>query len=338
MLLSNRVFAASLVALAACSAKSGAPGSPSASNPSTSEVAVSVVSGAMNNTSGSTVAFAPPRAPKATFAERVVDALNPIGTAYAASWTCQGDSLSPKFAGPGTYEFTPVSCSVTWGNGHTASSTWSGPFTLDYGSSCDKINVFVRNQAGGCVVTRTTGTSSDTRTITGPDGNSYAITHDTNGAGTGWDSSVTPAPANGGVVATCAAGGCRANGGTLVVNGSHLFGTVTIGGTADKIWDHTVSTGSNGMTIVPSPSGPVVSGSVVVEHNILQYTATTTFNSVEYGEPGCCFPTGGSLTTTFSKGPDVGKQESLSFGAVCGEATLTTASGEQVPLELEHCL
>jgi hypothetical protein len=29
-----------------------------------------------------------------------------------------------------------------------------------------------------------------TRTITGPDGNAYAVTHDTNGAGTGWDSTV----------------------------------------------------------------------------------------------------------------------------------------------------
>jgi hypothetical protein len=337
-MLSYRVFAVSFVALAACSSTSGSPGSQSASSPSSSEVAVSVVSGAMNNTSGSAVAFNPAKAPHRTFAERVVDALNPEGTAYAATWTCSGDSLSPKFAGPGSYEFTPLSCSVTWGNGRTASSTWSGPFNLDYGSSCDKVNVFIRNQAGGCAVTRTTGSSADTRTITGPDGNSYAISHDTNGAGTGWDASVSPAPANGGVVATCAAGGCRTSGGSLVVNGSHLTGTVTIGGTAETIWDHTVSTGSSGLTIAPSGNGPVVSGSVIVQHNILKYTATTTFNSVEYGEPGCCFPTGGSLSTTFSKGPDVGKTESLAFSSTCGEATLTTASGQQVPLELLHCL
>ena len=63
-----------------------------------------------------------------------------------------------------------------------------------------------------------------------------------------------------------------------------------------------------------------------------------TFNDVGYGEVGCCFPTSGSVSASFSKGPDVGKTESLSFTAICGEATLTNASGVSEPLTLQHCL
>jgi hypothetical protein len=48
--------------------------------------------------------------------------------------------------------------------------------------------------------------------------------------------------------------------------------------------------------------------------------------------------TGYPLSTTFSKGPDVGKTETLSFSGVCGEATLTKVGGESVPLTLQQCL
>lgn len=312
---------------------------PTVDPPSDSEVATSVVSGGLNNTSGSTVAFnAPPPPTKSTF-DRVVDALDPVGTAYAAEWSCTGGALSPAFSGPGhdPYAYTPVSCSVTWGNGRRASSDWSGPFALQYGSSCDDSSPFVEDQAGGCSVTRTTSAGGQTRTITGPDGNSYAISHDTNGAGSGWDTSVSPAPANGGVEVTCASGGCT-EGRTLVVNGSHLTGTVTIDGKSQKIWDHTVSTAASGITVTGHGAGRIVTGSVTVQHNILKYTATATFDSVGYAAPGCCFPTSGSVTTTFSDGPNTGKTETLTFSPICGEGTLTTVSGATEALTLEHCL
>jgi hypothetical protein len=307
--------------------------------PSDSEVATSVVSGALNNTSGSSVASnAFPALPRSTF-ERVVDAINPIGTAWAADWACHGGSLSPAFAGPGQdpYEFTPVSCSVTWGNGRTASSDWSGAFVLSYGASCDALHPFVENQAGGCTLTRTTAPGGDTRTITGPDGDSYAILHDTHGAGTGWDPSVTPAPTSSGVEVSCGSTGC-AESRTVVVAGSHLRGTVTIDGTSTKIWDHTVSTGPQGVTVTGHGSSRVVTGAVTVQHNLLKYTATATFDSVGFAEVGCCFPTSGSVTTTFSDGPNTGKTETLTFSPICGEATLTTPSGSTGALTLQHCL
>jgi hypothetical protein len=334
--MSRRHFAlGAAVVLTACSgASSSGPGAPSSS-----EVAVSVVSGAMNNNSGSTVAWMSPARPKETIVERAARALNPIGTAWAADWTCKGGSLSPAFAGPGTdpYAFTPVSCSVRWLNGKMASSTWSGPFTLDYGPSCDAKHASIEAQAAGCTLTRTTAAGGIARTITGPDGNAYAIAHDTAGAGTGWDTSVSPAPSNDGVVVTCGSGGCAA-GKNIVINGSHLTGTVTVGRASDKIWDHTVSSGAGGVTVTGTGTSRVATGSVTVQHNLLECTATATFESVGYGEPGCCFPTSGKISTTFSKGSDVGKTETLEFSDVCGEATLTKANGTTEQITLQHCL
>jgi len=321
----------------ACSSGRGADGSADLS-PSGSEVAVSSVSGALNNTSGSALAFYP-APPKSSAVDRALAFLNPIGTASAADWSCTGDTLTPAFSGPGAnpYSFTPASCSVTWENGKTDTSVWSGPVALSYGASCDSTHPFMELQAAGRELTRTSGAGGDTRTITGPDGFARAVDHDTNGAGTGWDSSVTPAATNAGVQTTCGAGGCSASR-TLVINGSHLTGTVSIGGDSEKIWDHTVVTGQGGLTVTGAGASRVVSGSVIVQHNLLQYTSTTTFDAVGYSEPLCCFPTTGSVSTTFSKGPDVGKTETLTFSSVCGESTLTGTDGRSVALTLEHCL
>jgi len=306
-------------------------------DPTGSEVAVSAVSGGLNNTTGSAVAWNAPARPRGSMFARAVEALNPIGTAWAATWACTGGSLSPAFDGPASnpYSYTPVSCSVEWENGRTASAVWSGPFTLTYGASCDSTHAFIENQAGGCSLTRTT--SGDTRTLTGPDGNSYAVSHDTNGAGTGWDPSVSPAPANGGVQVTCGAGGCS-TGQTLVINGSHLTGDVDIQNKDYRIWDHTVTTGAGGITVTGTGTSRVANGSVTVQHNILRFTSTTTFSDVGYTEPGCCFPTTGSVSTTFESGPNVGKTESLSFSLLCGEAVLTNANGTTEALTLQHCL
>jgi hypothetical protein len=309
--------------------------------PSDSEVATSVVSGALNNTGGSSVAMRDPvrpswSSPTRSVFERLADAVNPIRTAWAATWSCHGGSLSPAFSGPGgdPYSYTPVSCSVTWGNDKTASSTWSGPFLLEYGSNCNAVTPFLEAQAPGCTVTRTTGAGGDTRTITGPDGNSYAITHDTNGAGTGWDTTVDPAPSNGGVDVSCVNAGCD-SARNIFVNGSHLTGTVTIDGKQTTIWDHTVT---GGVSVSGVGAGRAVNGAVTVQHNLAKYTAFAYFNSVVYGAPSCCFPTSGSVTTQFHSGGDKGKTETLRFTAVCGEATLANADGSTEDITLQHCL
>ncbi|HEV3192847.1 MAG TPA: hypothetical protein VGY54_20215, partial [Polyangiaceae bacterium] len=307
-----------------------------------SEIATSVVSGAVNNSAGSTVAMSePPGGRKRGLLERLIDELNPVRPAWAAKWACTGGTLAPTFSGPAAdpYKYTPLSCMVTWKNGKTASASWSGAFTLTYGTSCDNTHAFIGNQATGCALTRTTGSMPNSRTLTGPEGGMYSITHDTNGAGSGWDSTVSPAPSNGGIISICAAGGCAA-GRNVVVSGSHLTGTLALpGGAAAPLWDHTVSTGAGGITVTGEGATRVVSGTITVQHNIAKFTSTSTFNNVGFGDTACCYPTSGTVTTTFDDGPDAKKTESLSFSAAaCGEAMLTRKDGSIVPLTLKHCI
>jgi hypothetical protein len=145
-----------------------------------------------------------------------------------------------------------------------------------------------------------------------------------------------PAPTNAGLVLTCGSGGCSESK-TLVINGSHITGTVELADGSDTVrWDHTVT--SSGLTVTGSGAGRLVTGSVTVQHNIARYVATVTFNNAGYGDVACCFPTTGSVTATFAGGPDDGKSESLTFSSACGEATLTAASGGTQSITLQHCL
>ncbi len=301
-----------------------------------SEVAVSAVSGALNNTeSQSALGLNPlPREHK-TATAWLWDQINPVRPAWAATWTCSGAELDPSWSGPaaGPYAYTPVSCSVTLRNGKTASSMWSGAFTLSYGPSCVSTSPFMDNQPADCTLTRTTAADGNTRTWTGLKGNSVAITHNTFGAGTGWDNTVTPAPSNDGVILTCGPSGC-AVGRTLTISGSHLTGE----GDSLLRWDHTVSTGPGGINVTGSGSGRVVTGAVTVQHNLAHYTSTTTFNNVAYGDTACCYPTDGSVTTIYSSGPNLNKTETLTFTALCGEATLTKPDGSNDSVTLDECL
>src|SRR5215831_14509949 len=92
------VFAAVAVAVAV-GCGGGSSGSDGAD--SDSEIATSVVSGSLNNANGTTIGWNDLREPKPSAFELILDAVNPIGTAYAAQWMCTGDTLSPMFAGPG---------------------------------------------------------------------------------------------------------------------------------------------------------------------------------------------------------------------------------------------
>jgi hypothetical protein len=326
------------VATAGCSSSTN---SDSASDDGAgSEIATSVVSGALNSGADSKVGFnEPQRSEPRRAIDWFLNQLNPIGTAHAADWSCSARTLDPPFAGPGTYTLTPGDCSVTIA-GKTISADWSSTFSLEYGSACDLLHRSIFNQAASCSLTRTTDANGNARTFTGPDGGSYSVTHNTHGQGTGWDTTVSPAPTNAGVVTTCGAGGC-ASGFTLDIAGSHLLGNVSgpKGGSA-KLWDHTVSTGTGGVTVSHSGTSMVASGTVIVQHNRAKFTSTTTFDSVTYADANCCFPTGGSVSTAFSSGPYEGKTETLTFSATgaCGDAQLTRPDGTTASLTLTHCI
>ena len=312
------------------------------SDGTSSDIAVSAVSGALNNNSNlSLVGWNLPIERKSIIL-RAVELLKPISTALAATWTCTGGTLTPTFAGTGDYTFKPKSCSITWANDKTATSAWSGNFLLSYDASCTGQDASMEDQLAACKLTLTTAIGGNTRTLTGPDDNTYAITHDTNGAGTGWDGSVVPAANSKGVVIGCGTNGCAVTK-KLTINGSHLTGTLTpAGGQAREWWDHTVTTGTDGISVRGTGTSRVVTGAVTVQHNLAKFTGTTSFNTVGYGQTvdgtHCCFPTSGNVTTTFTHGPYAGRTEILTFSTTCGEATLTSSDGNTSAYTLLHCI
>ena len=330
------VSAVLVVAGVACGGSSSNNNSPSPNNikaspaQSLSEVAASIVSGAMNNSVGSALGWNGPPRPAPSPLQRLWDELNPLRSAYAASLSCSGQMLLPAFAGVGAYTFTPAHCRVTWTNDKLASSVWSGTFNVVYAGSCDTTNAIILNQTAACTLTRTTAAGGNTRTVAGPLGDDYSITHNTNGAGTGWDTMVSPAPTDAGVIVTCGAGGCATAGGTVEISGSHLTGTVTpSGGSTTKIWDHTGTT----PTPLTCTAGRVLSGTVAVQDNLAKFTATATLKGVTFPSLGCCYPNAGTITTVVQGGT-----ETMNFGATCGEVTLTTANGATESVTLRHCL
>jgi len=128
-----------------------------------SDVAVSVVSGALNNTGGSVLGWNSPRlrAKQSTF-ERALELLNPVGVAWAAQWTCTGGTLSPAFAGPASYTYTPVSCSVTWRNGDTARRSGMD-IQPGLWPKLRRPAPVHAPPSSACSLTRTTGPSGNTR-------------------------------------------------------------------------------------------------------------------------------------------------------------------------------
>ncbi len=102
-----------------------------------SDIAVSAVSGALNNNSNlSLVGWNLPIERKSIIL-RAVELLKPISTALAAKWTCTGGTLTPTYGnatpdplGNSAYTFKPKSCSITWANDKTATSEWNGDFLL----------------------------------------------------------------------------------------------------------------------------------------------------------------------------------------------------------------
>lgn len=309
-----------------------------------SEVAVTAVSGSVN--AGDTSVAMNDTAPSHRCSDFAF-----IPSAYAdILWDCQlptiteNGSTVTSYQGPGTYSYTPASCSVTYDNSLSASSSWSGSWTLTYNSSCSVTGAIgdfkIGKQADNCLLSRTAPTGI-TRTITGPDGNTYAVTHNTDGSGTGYNTAVSTN--NNGVLFECTSGGNPCTGGTITINGSHLTATYN----SLTYWDHTVTTGTassnSPLTVTVSGSGvtqtKTISGSVTVQHNLLKTTSVSTFSNVTYNKADCCFPVSGSISTTYSGGSLDGKTESFSFdGSSCGVGTVTKTDGTTATVTMIHCI
>ena len=124
--------------------------------------------------------------------------------------------------------------------------------------------------------------------------------------------------------------------GTRTVNIGNTTGASWITGTLDGVlhWNHTVYT-TTPLTIVGSGQYRVIqSGTIVVEHNIAQFTTTTTFNGPLTHMAGCPFPVSGSVTTVLSSGGT----ETVTFTSTCGVAALVNPDGSRRTLYLSIVL
>jgi hypothetical protein len=79
---------------------------------------------------------------------------------------------------------------------------------------------------------------------------------------------------------------------------------------------------SNGLT-----GNRTMSGSVTIYHNLAKYTATNAFAAVTWGDSTCCYPTSGTITSSFSGTGAPATSGVMTFTSTCGEATFIATTG-----------
>lgn len=346
------VFAVLCAVLLSCEARNGGEDESIAAGDGTgSQVAASAISDVTDSTDSFTgIALAAPRRPS-TLLARWSEWLNPERIAHAAqgaTFTCPGAQLPSQWnlTGAATEDYVPTGCDIAYQSGGSGSLTWSGAWTLTYsgGSTCVPAvpGGLVRSGAARvavpCTMTRASAAPTGMlRTVTGPFGTN-TLTQDTQHPG-GYNPSVATDAS--GVVEVCAAAdscpdpAVRGSGVRVIrIGGTHLVASRN----GQTTWNHTVSTDPADPLVVTGfgPSRVVQSGSVIVQFNLARITQRTTVSSPLVHMPKCPYPVGGSLSSSFSGGSMSGGTESIAFGTMCGQATITLLDGTQKQVTLTN--
>lgn len=287
----------------------------STSDGTTSITAASNMSGAANAPSGTV--FNDPKFNKKTYASKIYDFF--VNSAWAT--TC-GSVITGTYCSGSTLTATLGGCSFL---NSLATATGSMIFTWTTGSCASPPS----SSAASAVFTRTAGDNGSGGgspiVITGVSGNSVTITTQ--------DTSGFSVSKTGGTTVTCGSSGTCATGRSTTINGVHWVGNYF-----GSSFDHTIST-SSPLTMTGTGSSLQISGgTTLVQHNLAKFTATSAITSTLTFSSGCCVPTGGSISTTFSGGSLDSKTESLAFSSTCGSATLTNSTGKTSTVTLPFCI
>jgi len=291
--------AASLIAIAgftfACNKSNESTEAVSDSTSNVTESAASTVGNIAGDTESGSVGFA---------ADDSHGLLAACSLAAARS-TCSGASSD-------TITVTWNDCTILLGT-----VTLSGGWTNRYDSAGTCTTARTAALPSGGSVTRT----SDSYVVAFRSG-AYLTTDTT--THTAWDGTSIPAT---GVVTTNNSG-TR----TVVINGLHR---VLRGPRGTRWFDHSIT--SSGLTVTGTHAAGTrtVSGNMTVYHNIARYTATSTFNSVQWGSSSCCYPTSGSISTALAGA--VAGTTTLTYSSTCGQATFVDTSGASSTIELSYC-
>jgi hypothetical protein len=236
------------------------------------------------------------------------------GSEYLSQATCSYNSARGACSSSAVSTVNWNGCALSVGNGYSV--TFNGGWTNTY----DAAGTCTTSQSGplptGHSVTRTT--SSFIARIPG----GTTVTVDTlahkNYLGTN-------IPATG--VVTSTSGTTR----TITVNGAHR---VLRSAKGTPWFDHSLTSTAITVTGTRATQDRTVNGAITLYHNLAKFTATSTFNNVTWGSNTCCYPTSGSVSTTFT-GTTTGTT-TMTYGG-CGTATFVDTKGATSTQSLKLC-
>ncbi|MFL5813972.1 MAG: hypothetical protein ACJ763_10380 [Bdellovibrionia bacterium] len=290
-----------------------------------SEVAVAAMSGSSSASEGTVAHHLDPRVKPSPF-EKLKSNLNPVSTALAVP-SCNWSNLITSCSGNvETLSFDSCSApmdpairiqgseSLTWTGASCCTAT---PLTASSMTPCSFTRRTVDNTGASDPLKRSIGSNYvmlDTETVSG------------------YDKSLS-----GGFNVTCqgTTGNATCDGQREIsITGAHYTGKAS-----SLAWDHTVSTDAPIIEQGHGNSRKILSGTIRVQHNLAKVTSITTIKDTLTHTAGCCYPTGGSISTTYAGGKLDGKTEIMSFTSKCGETSLTDGTTQQkTGLTLHHCL
>ena len=287
-----------LLALAGC----GSAATPGSSyDTSSSEVIAGAIAGSAGSSDngGSVVAMNESAEPQKASKLFALESLEPKAQASVCTASAQvmGAACSTT-----TMTLALSGCTGTVG-------AWNGSYLLTYNAAgtCTNANGGGLIAMGASNSVTITSAAGVTLTTTTPSG--FVVSTDSNASG--FSSSV-----GGGTAITCGATNCSTSR-TVNILGVHR---TLSNASSVKLFDHTLST-PTAFTITGTGSGKqITAGSIQLQHNLAKFIATSTITTPLTFTAGCCQPTGGSITTTFSSGKT--GTETTTFGPTCGAATV----------------
>ncbi len=82
----------------------------------------------------------------------------------------------------------------------------------------------------------------------------------------------------------------------------------------------------------------IINGTVLVYHTMSEYLATNLFSSVAWGDESCCYPTSGTISTSFVGKNIPTNSSTLTFTSECGLANLSSSNNTtNEPIKLKSC-
>ncbi|HPI41077.1 MAG TPA: hypothetical protein PLJ21_09750 [Pseudobdellovibrionaceae bacterium] len=241
----------------------------------------------------------------------------------AARSSCSGSTISINWN-----DCTIGSSSVTATVAGLITETYSG-----FGAGVCMMN------GNNSVLTRKVDDSSPRKiTFTAPASLSGAIIISKMNPDTAYDGTTFPQATTGTVISklesgtsnalTCSVGAPCYN---IVANGTQNTMTGPLG---TKWFDHILTSDLTAQG-VRSAGTLSMSGTSSVWHQVAQYKAVNTFNSVVWGDSSCCFPTSGSITSLVTG--SITGTATTAFSTTCGSATFTDVDGNSSTITLKQC-